>query len=207
MDYDTIVRWGLLCGALLCGCVAEEGETGDTDGDTDAVATSAGLACQPGSTLACACNSGAMGTQACAPDGQSYGMCECGDAESSSSSTTSGPPTGDPTGDPTGETDDGDTTTDAESSTSGGSTSAAECEAGEAMECDCGSGPGVATCSDGQFGACECCMGAHPLVDGDMRYCEEDHCYCGDLQMKPPLDVCYAEAIADACCPIELECY
>jgi hypothetical protein len=50
-------------------------------------------------------------------------------------------------------------------------------------------------------------MGSHPLVEGDLRYCEAGSCYCGDLSMKPPLDACYAEAIADPCCPVELECY
>jgi hypothetical protein len=44
-------------------------------------------------------------------------------------------------------------------------------------------------------------------VEGDLRYCEKGHCYCGDLMMKPPLDVCYAEMIADPCCPVDLECY
>lgn len=54
---------------------------------------------------------------------------------------------------------------------------------------------------------CECGGGSHPLVEGDLRYCEEGHYYCGDLMMKPPIDVCYAVTVADPCCPIDLKCY
>lgn len=51
------------------------------------------------------------------------------------------------------------------------------------------------------------CDGSHPLVDGDLRYCEEGHCYCGDFSVMPPFDVCYAMAIAEPCCPVEVVCY
>lgn len=208
MDCGTMMRRGGLALALLCGCPASA-EPGDTDGDTEAVEGTGPTACTPGTSLDCACSDGSMGTQTCAPDGGSYGECQCG-SDDASSTGTSLPTTGDPSGDPstTAETGSGESTSSSETSAAEESTSASECAAGETMECDCGSGPGVATCTDGgQFGACECCEGSHPLVEGDLRYCDEGHCYCGDLEMKPPLDACYAETIADPCCPVDLECY
>jgi hypothetical protein len=51
------------------------------------------------------------------------------------------------------------------------------------------------------------CDGEHPLVDGELRYCEAGNCYCGDFSVEPPFDVCYVEAIAEACCPVDVVCY
>jgi hypothetical protein len=126
----------------------------------------------------------------------------------STSPSTSSDPTGDPTTDPTAQTETGSSTGPGDTSDSGESTAGDACEAGDMMACDCGDGPGYAACTDtGQFGPCECCEGTHPLLEGDLRYCDEGVCYCGDLDMEPPIDVCYEQAIADACCPVDLECY
>jgi hypothetical protein len=51
------------------------------------------------------------------------------------------------------------------------------------------------------------CDGSHPLVDGDLRFCEAGNCYCGDFSVRPPFDVCYAMEIAEPCCPVEVVCY
>ncbi|MBL4685876.1 MAG: hypothetical protein JKY37_14875, partial [Nannocystaceae bacterium] len=83
------------------------------------------------------------------------------------------------------------------------------CEPGMVRTCECGRGPGAATCNragDG-YSDCMCCGGTHPLVDGEIRSCEEGHCYCGDLEADPPLDACYAEVVAEVCCSVALECY
>lgn len=137
-------------------------------------------------------------------DGQSYGACGCGAGSAGSDSS-----------DPSTTSDSSNGSTPAGgSSTAGGSTggddtdSAGGCEPGTVAACDCPDGPGFAPCSDaGEGGACECCVGEHPLVEGDTRYCEPGGCYCGDPQMDPPLDACYVAAVADVCCPIELVCY
>ncbi|MBO6934852.1 MAG: hypothetical protein JJ863_07750 [Deltaproteobacteria bacterium] len=44
------------------------------------------------------------------------------------------------------------------------------------------------------------CMGTHPLVDGDRRYCEAGDCYCGTP------DNCYPAATAAACCMVDPVC-
>lgn len=64
-----------------------------------------------------------------------------------------------------------------------------------------------ACCEDAVLCGGQTCQGSHPIVEGDMRFCDPGFCYCGDLQAEPPLDACYAEDQADACCPVELECY
>lgn len=51
------------------------------------------------------------------------------------------------------------------------------------------------------------CNGEHPLVEGDLRYCERAFCYCGDFSFDPPFDDCYAMEIAEACCPVDVVCY
>jgi hypothetical protein len=38
-----------------------------------------------------------------------------------------------------------------------------------------------------------------------LRY-EGGSCYCGDPRADPPLDVCYAMDLADACCPVDVVC-
>ena len=48
------------------------------------------------------------------------------------------------------------------------------------------------------------CSGSHPIVEGGRRFCDPGSCYCGDTAMG--LDVCYTADIADACCPVDLEC-
>lgn len=80
--------------AVACGEVpdltgtdgASETETGtstgtgtDTDTSTTATPTTTGSGqlCVPGSSAACTCPTGNMGSQDCNPDGKSYGMCEC----------------------------------------------------------------------------------------------------------------------------------
>jgi hypothetical protein len=62
-------------------------------------------------------------------------------------------------------------------------------------------------CEDAVLCGEQACQGSHPIVEGDLRYCEPGSCYCGALDIEPPIDVCYVEAQADACCPVELECY
>jgi hypothetical protein len=189
----------------MAGCPADVREGGATDGDTEAIATSDGHLCHPGTSMACACTNGATGSQACAADGQSYGACECDveDGSGEATSSTSNPST-DATTDPTPESTGGEATTGADSS-GDTTTSIAECEPDETMECDCGDGRGFATCIDGQFAPCECCMGSHPIVEGDVRYCDTGRCYCGDPTMS--LDACFPEPTADPCCPVDLECY
>ena len=193
---------------IVSGCdngKDNEGSGGETEGSSSTSASASdGQGCMPGSSAACACTDGSMGTQICADNGQSYGACDCG--AGSAGSDSSDPST-------TSDSTDGSTTA-GDSSTEGGSTggentdSAGGCEPGTVAACDCPDGPGFAACNDaGERSPCECCVGEHPLVEGDTRYCEPGGCYCGDLQMDPPLDACYVAAVADVCCPIELVCY
>lgn len=194
--------WGLGAAAvLLAGCPAEPGGGGETGSATEAASSGGETACNPGETSDCACTDGTMGTQVCAEDGQSFGACECGAGTSGGQGGTGTTSDGDSTGD--------GTTGPAEGTTSEGETDAA-CLPGTIFTCDCPEGPGYQECSEsGEIGPCICCEGSHPLVEGDLRYCEEGHCYCGDLMAMPPVDACFAQAIAEACCPgdIVLECY
>jgi hypothetical protein len=91
------------------GSSSEGGET-STGSTTDAPTTSSGTGdqmCLPGQVVACACMNGDPGSQECAPDGLSYGPCECEGSETVDPSTTTGDP-GTSTTDP-GTTDTGDT--------------------------------------------------------------------------------------------------
>ena len=51
------------------------------------------------------------------------------------------------------------------------------------------------------------CDGAHPIVEGDLRFCERGNCYCGVFDVEPPFDTCYPMDIAEPCCPVEVVCY
>jgi hypothetical protein len=70
-----------------------------------------------------------------------------------------------------------------------------------------GDSSGTSTDGGSTQGPAPECDGAHPLVDGELRYCEPGNCYCGDFSVDPPFDVCYAPEIAESCCPVEVECY
>jgi len=90
-----------------------------------------------------------------------------------------------------------------------------ECGAGGSMDGSGGgsqSGTSAASSETGAGSASDvtggsACDATHPLVEGDMRFCEQGFCYCGDPAADPPLDSCYAADEADACCPVDLECY
>lgn len=128
---------GLLTGLLLVACgktdpaATDGGSSTDTDTgtDTDAGTTTASSnsgshTCVPGMSVACACPDGTDGAQVCAPDGNSFGTCECaGGSGSDSNATTSPTTTADPTNVTTNATTtdptNGTTTTDG---TTGGST-------------------------------------------------------------------------------------
>jgi hypothetical protein len=173
----------LLISIAFCalGCSAEG------DGDSGAnEASSGGQSCDPGLISECTCTDGSMSTQTCMPDGSGYSECECGGGTTTSSSTSAGSMATTTTGMSAGSEDTAGASTDAGS----GDTSAADG-------------------SSSSEGPPPECNGSHPLVEGDLRYCERGHCYCGDLEAMPPVDVCYAMEIAEACCPdgIELVCY
>jgi hypothetical protein len=192
----------ILVGLGLAGCPASDdaADTGDTEAaGSDGTATSGG-ACTPGAQVQCVCTDGQQGAQVCNADGTGFDACECaGDGTTGGGSAGSG---GTDTGSSADGTDTGAATT--------GETGVEGCDPGTAEACDCGDGPGVQRCTDaGELGPCECCMGDHPIVEGDLRYCEEGACYCGALMAMPPIDVCYVESIAELCCPgdIELTCY
>jgi hypothetical protein len=51
------------------------------------------------------------------------------------------------------------------------------------------------------------CIGSHPLVEGELRYCEEGSCYCNDTVSPVPSENCFTMDIADPCCAVELVCY
>ena len=72
---------------------------------------------------------------------------------------------------------------------------------------DSGSGEDSGSGSGSSTGPMPECDGAHPLVEGDLRYCEKGNCYCGDFSVEPPFDVCFTMDIAEACCPVEVMCY
>ena len=120
------------------------------------------------------------------PDGSGYSACECG-GTTTATSTSAG----------------------STSTSTAGTTAGSEETAGRGSSEGGGSGTSAADGSGSSEGPPPECNGSHPLVEGDLRYCERGHCYCGDLDAMPPVDVCYATEIAEACCPegIELVCY
>ncbi len=199
--------WGPF-GVLAVLLTACPGTSGEGDDGAAAEGTSSGSAgvCTPGDEISCACTDGSMSTQTCEPDGSSYGECECGNADSSGGMAD----TGMNTSGPESSTGMAEGTTSGEGSSGGPGETEAGCMPGTASACDCPEGPGFQPCNDeGEIGPCQCCEGSHPLVEDTLRYCEEGHCYCGNLELEPPVDVCFIEAIAAVCCPddITLECY
>lgn len=50
------------------------------------------------------------------------------------------------------------------------------------------------------------CMGTHPNVMGDRRFCDPGACYCGDPTGTPAIDACFDEAVAASCCPVDVVC-
>jgi hypothetical protein len=199
---------GAVLALLLVGC------PGTGDGDEDGSAATEGAssdgagACEPGEVVTCACVDGSASTQVCEPDGAAFGPCECAESDDSSGG-------GGPTGGAGGTTSGGESSggSGGEASTDGGSSEDGPrgCIPGTMNACDgCPEGPGYQVCDDmGEWSACECCNGSHPEVEGDLRYCLRGFCYCGDLEIKPPVDACYGAPFAEVCCPgdIVLECY
>jgi hypothetical protein len=172
---------------MLAGCPGEE--SGDTDADdTDpgtggTEATSAG---PTGSTTAMA-----TGGEMCTPG--EIEECSCTDGSTSDriclsdgSGFSACDCVGGTTEPQTGSSDDSGSSEGGSGESSGG-----------------GSGSGSSTGEPMP----ECDGSSHPLVDGDLRYCEAGNCYCGDFSVKPPFDVCYPMDIAEPCCPVEVECY
>jgi|GEM_PF-6136493 len=51
------------------------------------------------------------------------------------------------------------------------------------------------------------CTGSHPIVDGEMRYCERGDCYCADFEARPVIEFCFPADIAEPCCPVDVVCY
>lgn len=196
--------------ALLLGCPASDdddaGDDGEAMSDSDGTAGSAdaGGTCTPGAQVACACTDGTQGTQTCDAEGSAFDACECGGGTSAATTGTgSATDDGGSTTSPTGDDSTGADTTPAD-------TGMDMCTPGVPEPCDCPDGPGFQRCNEmGELGECSCCEGSHPLVEGDLRYCEEGSCYCGALQVDPPIDVCYEAMIAESCCPgdIDLVCY
>ncbi len=191
---------------LLAGCPVSEDASTDsgamTESDSTAGSDDGDTTCTPGAQVACVCTSGDQGIQICNADGSAFDACDCG--EDTSGGTSSGSP------------DDTGTTTAVADDSSGGSDSSTSdtgmdmCTPGVPEPCDCPNGPGFRRCDDvGELGECLCCEGTHPLVEGDLRYCEAGDCYCGALRAIPPIDVCYDQMVADLCCPgdIDLVCY
>ena len=192
--------------AALAGCPASDDASSDsgamTEGEATAGSDGGDATCTPGAQVACVCTSGDQGIQICNEDGSAFDACDCGDGTSGGTSV--------------GGTDgDGTTTSAADDGSSGGDTmmpdtGAQACTPGVPEPCDCPNGPGFQRCNEmGELGECMCCDGTHPLVEGDLRYCEMGDCYCGALQANPPIDVCYDQMMAELCCPgdIELVCY
>lgn len=203
----TMGCWGALC-LLLMACPGGSGDGGDDAATTDQASSGTPDACTPGEEIACACTDGSMSTQTCNPDGGSYSECECDPGVGSSggmdgTTTATATATEGSTSSNTGEDSTGGSTTEP-------ATTEAGCMPGEVNACDCPDGPGFQFCNDaGELSPCECCIGDHPEVEGEMRFCLEGHCYCGNFEVEPPIDVCYGEMVADVCCPgdIILECY
>jgi hypothetical protein len=49
----------------------------------------------------------------------------------------------------------------------------------------------------------EACMGAHPEVEGDMRFCLSGACYCRE---SDTMETCYPAAVAARCCSVDVVC-
>lgn len=182
MSHRTSALILTLC---LFGCPADgEGDDAAGTGETDP--TSGGGGCTPGEVSPCACPDGTQSQQTCAADGNAFGACACGGSTDSTTTASSSSTTASTTTDPSSTT----TGTDEES---GGSSDAGSSESGTA-----------AGSSDGPTPEC---TGSHPIVEGEMRYCEEGNCYCNDTVSPVPSESCFPEDIADACCAVELVCY
>lgn len=128
---------GLLSGLLLVACAKDDAATdggsgSDTDtgsgSETDPVTTtnpgsasnSGGNACVPGASVTCTCVDGSKGAQVCAPDGDSFGACECEGSSGSASEATTSPT--EATTDPTNATIDPTTATTTDGTTTAGTT-------------------------------------------------------------------------------------
>lgn len=171
---------------FLLACVTTDagdtgaGSSGSESGSTSASGGSSGSSsesCMPGEIDACLCPDQTPSTRICLADGMSYSECDCTGGSATTASSTESATSAETTG-PSESSGDGSS----EGSDSGTDASSSE---GPPPECD----------------------GSHPLVDGDLRYCEMGNCYCGDFSVRPAFDVCYAEDIAQPCCPVEVVCY
>lgn len=179
----------LLLPFLVLGCPAdgdssEGADTGGTGGTSGTAGTggsssSAGENCMPGLVEACLCPDGGASTQVCLADGSGFSACDC-------------------VGVTTMDDDSVGSMTSPESTDSTPDTATESTDEGPAESGSDGSSTGPAP---------ECDGSSHPLVEGDLRYCEAGNCYCGDFSVKPPFDLCYPEAIAAPCCPVEVVCY
>lgn len=179
----------LLLSLPLClfGCSGgKDDNAGSTAADDSSGSGSGGATCTPGVIDACLCPDMSPSTQICFADGSGFSACDCvgmsGPGEDSGDSAVTGG--GSATSDD-GSSSDSGSTGGSTSTSSTSSTSSGNESTGPAPECD----------------------GSHPLVDGDLRYCEAGDCYCGDFMVEPPFDVCYAMDIAEACCPVDVVCY
>jgi hypothetical protein len=168
---------------ILAACPGEE--SGDTDGSADTEASS-GTSVGPTSSTTTSgtggetCTPGEIQECACTDGSMSDQIC-LSDGSAFSACDCVGGTTEPATG--SGSEDSGSS----EGGSSEGSSSGSESSTGEPMP--------------------ECDGSSHPLVDGDLRYCERGNCYCGDFSVEPPFDVCYPMDIAEPCCPVEVECY
>lgn len=166
------------------GCTNENDDTSTSTGTSTGTSgdLTGGNSCVPGEIAACLCPDDTPSTQICLADGSDYSACDCiGTMTGGGTGTGGDTSSGGGTGDSTGSTTSDDGSTDGTSVTDDGGTSTG----GPPPECD----------------------GSHPLVEGDLRYCEQGFCYCGDFMVDPPFDVCYAAEIAEPCCPVDVVCY
>lgn len=177
---------GLMLGLCLLGCATEGGDEGAGTMATEE--TGGGNGCTPGAINPCACPDGTQSQQTCEASGDAFGACECGtstSATTTSASTTSGTTTSTTTSSSTTTPDDTGESTAGDSEDSGTTASDESSSTGPAPECN----------------------GTHPIVEGDLRYCEKGDCYCNDLVSPVPSENCFPADIADACCAVELVCY
>lgn len=180
----TLPRLLALVPVLLFACSTEG--AGDDDGAGTASDESStgdpggteGGGCTPGEVQACLCPDQSGSTQVCLADGSGYSACDCvGDSGADDDSAG------------TTEASDG-----AAETSSAGSSDDGAVDGGSDSGTTAGPMP-------------ECDGSSHPLVDGDLRYCEPGNCYCGDFSVDPPYDTCYVMEIAEPCCPVEVVCY
>ena len=174
---------------LALGCPADDddanedgadtgGSTGTEEGGTN-TPTDSGESCTPGQVEACLCPDMSGSTQICLSDGSGFSACDCVG----------------------GDDDEGSADSASSAESSGGGETSASGSSDEGVG-DSGTEAGA---SEGPMPECD--GSSHPLVDGDLRYCEPGNCYCGDFSVDPPYDTCYMEAIAEPCCPVEVVCY